>query len=61
MQYNKERLYCVQTVQNYLNNTNQALKLQLDIAERYNLFVGVNLVDGCYRVQEGKKGEKKER
>lgn len=57
--YNKERLYLVQTVQNYLNNTDQVLKLHLDIAKRYYLFVGVNLVDGCYRVQEGKKGEKK--
>ena len=48
--YNRERLFFVRTLQSYLLCSRRRLHFHMEIAKRYNLFFGSNLVAGGYKV-----------
>lgn len=50
--YNKERLYIIPTIQNYLKSSVERTKYEVEIAKRKNLILGAKLVRGAYLVEE---------
>ena len=55
--YNKEHLYIVPTIQNYLKISVDRSKYEIEIAKRKNLVFGAKLVRGAYIVEESKISE----
>lgn len=52
--YNKDKVYIIPTIQNYLKRSVQRTQFEIDIAKRRNLKFGAKLVRGAYIVEETK-------
>lgn len=52
MKFNKDRLYIIPTLQNYLKISPKRVKYELELAKRNNLYFSLKLVRGAYLVEE---------
>jgi len=52
--YNKDKVYIIPTIQNYLKRSVERTKYEVEIAKRKNLKFGAKLVRGAYIVEETK-------
>ena len=52
--YNKDKLYIIPTIQNYLKRSVIRTQFEIDIAKKRNLKFGAKLVRGAYIVEETK-------
>ena len=52
--YNKDQVYIIPTIQNYLKRSVERTKHEVEIAKRKNLKFGAKLVRGAYIVEETK-------
>jgi proline dehydrogenase len=50
--YNKDKVYIIPTIQNYLKRSVERTKFECEIAKRKNLKFGAKLVRGAYIVEE---------
>ncbi len=50
--YNKDKVYIIPTIQNYLKRSVERTKYEVEIAKRKNLKFGAKLVRGAYIVEE---------
>lgn len=50
--YNKNTIYILPTIQNYLKRSVERSKYEIEIAKRKNLVFGAKLVRGAYIVEE---------
>lgn len=48
--YNKDQVYIIPTIQNYLKRSVERTKYEVEIAKRKNLKFGAKLVRGAYIV-----------
>jgi proline dehydrogenase len=56
--YNKQQLYIIPTIQNYLKRSVERSQYEIDIAKKKGLKFGAKLVRGAYIVEETELAEK---
>lgn len=52
--YNKDKVYIIPTIQNYLKRSVDRTKYEVEIAKRKNIKFGAKLVRGAYIVEQTK-------
>ena len=57
--YNKEKIYIIPTVQNYLKRSVERTKYEVEIAKRKGIKFAAKLVRGAYIVEETKLAQQK--